>query len=277
MKKHVYILLMAYTLLIIGCGTDAKTNTKQESQPIITVSIEPLRYMTEQIVGDKFQVVTFVPEGKNPESYDPSPKQMMKLSQSPLFLMIGELGFERMWSHKISEMLPDIKIANISPVKGNADPHVWTSPKNMRQIAQNIFQVVCTLDSTNIALYSENLGKINEDMDQLDEEIRHFTDSIRQRTFLIYHPSLTYFAHEYGLTQLNIENEGKEPSVKQLAALIEKCKEHQVATVFVQKEFDVQRSQLIANEINAKVVVIDPLSYDWRGEMLKIAKTLCAQ
>lgn len=277
MKKCVYILLAMYTLFIIGCGTDAKTHAEQASQPVITVSIEPLRYITEQIVGDRFQVMTFVPEGKNPESYDPSPQQIMRLHQSPLFLMIGDLGFERMWSDKISEMLPEINIVKISSVKDNADPHVWTSPDNMRKIAQNIFQVVCALDSTNITLFSDNLEKVNTDLNQLDKEIRHFTDSIRRRTFLIYHPSLTYFAREYDLTQLNIENGGKEPSVKQLATLIEECKEHQVATVFVQKEFDIQRSQLIADEIKAEVVVIDPLSYDWRGEMLKIAKTLYAQ
>ena len=261
--------------------------------PLITVSIEPLRYITEQIVGNHYRVESFVPDGNSPENYEPTPKQMMRLHQSSLFLMIGELGFERAWREKLEEICRQTMFVKTSSGIlhhrnkdqqchshhgcGIVDPHVWTSPQNMKLIAQNIFQAVCALDTTHVALYRENLQKLNDDIDRLDKEIHHFTDSIQKRAFLIYHPSLTYFSEEYHLIQLNMEHEGKEPSAKQLSELIATCRQHDVNVIFVQKEFDIQHSRLVANELDAQVVVINPLSYDWKGEMLNIAKTLYAQ
>ena len=99
-----------------------------------------------------------------------------------------------------------------------------------------------------------------------------FTSS--PKAFLIYHPALTYFAEDYGWTQISIETDGKEPSPAQLARIIQACKEKQVRTIFVQQEFDRKNAELIAKETGTRIATINPLSYDWTGELLKIAHTL---
>ena len=109
----------------------------------------------------------------------------------------------------------------------------------------------------------DNTGK---EMDTLMENA--------DRTFLIYHPALTYFARDYGLNQISIEADGKEPSPAHLKELIQLCREEQPKIIFVQKEFDTRNAEIIARELQVNVIPINPLSYHWNEEMINIAKAL---
>jgi zinc transport system substrate-binding protein len=99
-------------------------------------------------------------------------------------------------------------------------------------------------------------------------------DTLTRRTFIIYHPALTYFADEFDLKQLAIESEGKEPSVASLKALIDEAKAAQVRVVFIQQEFDRKHAAQIASEIGARTVVINPLDPRWNEQMIHIASEL---
>ena len=88
MKK--YLLLLTVTLILASCTTNP-----QDTRRKITVTIEPLRYFTEQIAGEKFVVNTMVPQGGNPETYEPTAQQMVKLAESDLYIKVGNIGFER--------------------------------------------------------------------------------------------------------------------------------------------------------------------------------------
>lgn len=254
------------------------------------MSIEPLRYITERIAGDRFQVTTFVPKGSNPETYEPSPEQMIKLGNSSLYFAVGDLGFERTWLDKLRQTAPDVVFINtsegISRMKGHrhgtgcghdTDPHVWTSPRNMKLIAQNICTALCRTDTAHAAVFRDNLQKTLEDIQVLDDSINTLLKGVFPRVFLIYHPALTYFARDYGLEQLSIEKDGKEPSPHHLAELISQCKTQHVATIFVQQEFDRKNAALIAKETGTLITGINPLAYEWEKEMLKIAQTLHEQ
>mgnify|MGYP003311520375 FL=1 len=92
--------------------------------------------------------------------------------------------------------------------------------------------------------------------------------------FMIYHPALSYFARDYDLKQISIEEGGKEPSPAQLKHLIETCRNNNVNIIFVQQEFDQHNAQLIADELGIRIVPINPLSYHWQEEMMGIAKSL---
>ena len=94
------------------------------------------------------------------------------------------------------------------------------------------------------------------------------------RTFMIYHPALSYFARDYGLKQISIEEGGKEPSPAHLKKLIEESKKDSVKVIFVQQEFDLKNAKLIAKETGIRIVPINPLSYHWQEEMEQIAKAL---
>lgn len=283
MKK--YIILFLNLLVLMGCSS----RQQQTQQATLTVSIEPLRYFTEAIAGDKFQVTSMVPEGSNPETYDPTPQQLVTLSQSVAFLRIGYIGFEQVWAEKLQSNAPNVKFFNLSEGvnlireddihhgnhshPGGVEPHIWSSTQNAYIIADNIFHALCTLDADHTAYYKENLAKLKQEIARTDNEIHTFLQNT-SCAFLIYHPALSYFARDYGLEQICIEEGGKEPSPAHLQALIRRCKEKHVQVIFVQKEFDTRNAEIIARETGAKIVSINPLSYKWQKEMTTVAKAL---
>ena len=282
MKKLIYILTL---FILSACG-----NTTQKSEkPILTVTLEPLRYFTEAIAGDNYEVVSMVPKGSSPESYDPTPQQLVNLSKSQAYLRIGYIGFEQAWMKKLEANSPNMKVFDTSKGidlirdkghwhgdhfhEGGVEPHVWNSTQNALIIADNIYQALCELDSTHQEDYQKRLDVLKQTIRQTDANIRTLLENA-DSTFLIYHPALSYFARDYGLKQVSIEEGGKEPSPAQLKALIETCRNENVHTIFVQQEFDQRNAQLIAHELGVNIVSINPLSYDWVKEMIRIAEAL---
>ena len=282
MKKLIYILTL---FILSACG-----NTTQKSEkPILTVTLEPLRYFTEAIAGDNYEVVSMVPKGSSPESYDPTPQQLVNLSKSQAYFRIGYIGFEQAWMKKLEANCPNMKIYDTSKGidlirdkghwhgdhfhEGGVEPHVWNSTQNALIIADNIYQALCELDSTHQEDYQKRLDVLKQTIRQTDANVRTLLENA-DSTFLIYHPALSYFARDYGLKQVSIEEGGKEPSPAQLKALIETCRNENVHTIFVQQEFDQRNAQLIANELGVNIVSINPLSYDWVKEMIRIAEAL---
>lgn len=282
MKKLIYILTL---FILSACG-----NTTQKSEkPILTVTLEPLRYFTEAIAGDNYEVVSMVPKGSSPESYDPTPQQLVNLSKSQAYFRIGYIGFEQAWMKKLEANCPNMKVYDTSKGidlirdkghwhgdhfhEGGVEPHVWNSTQNALIIADNIYQALCELDSTHQEDYQKRLDVLKQTIRQTDANVHTLLENA-DSTFLIYHPALSYFARDYGLKQVSIEEGGKEPSPAQLKALIETCRNENVHTIFVQQEFDQRNAQLIANELGVNIVSINPLSYDWVKEMIRIAEAL---
>ena len=282
MKRLIPILTL---FICFACG-----NTTQKSEKaIITVTLEPLRYFTEAIAGENYQVVSMVPKGSSPESYDPTPQQLVNLSKSQAYFRIGHIGFEQAWMKKLEANCPDMKVYDTSKGidlirdkghwhgdhfhEGGVEPHIWNSTQNALIIADNIYQALCELDSTHQADYKNRLDSLKQSIQQTDAETRKLLENA-DSTFLIYHPALSYFARDYGLKQISIEEGGKEPSPAQLKKLIETCRNENVHTIFVQQEFDQRNAQLIAHELGIDIVSINPLSYDWTEEMLRTAKGL---
>jgi len=282
MKKLIYILTL---FILCACGNP----TKQSEKPVITVTLEPLRYFTEAIAGEHFDVVSMVPKGSSPESYDPTPQQMVTLSRSDAYLRIGYIGFELEWMKKLQANHPDMKVYDTSKGvelireeghhhgdhyhEGGVEPHIWNSTRNASVIADNICAALCELDADHQDDFRNRLHDLKQTIAQTDSIVRtHLADA--DSTFLIYHPALSYFARDYGLKQLSIEEGGKEPSPAQLQALIETCRKEKAHTIFVQQEFDQRNAQLIADELGVNIVPINPLSYDWADEMVRIAIAL---
>ena len=282
MKKLIYILTL---FILSACG-----NTTQKSEKsILTVTLEPLRYFTEAIAGDNYEIVSMVPKGSSPESYDPTPQQLVNLSKSQAYFRIGYIGFEQTWMKKLEANCPDMKVYDTSKGidlirdkghwhgdhfhEGGVEPHVWNSTQNALIIADNIYQALCELYSTHQEDYQKRLDVLKQTIQQTDTNVRTLLENA-DSTFLIYHPALSYFARDYGLKQVSIEEGGKEPSPAQLKALIETCRNENVHTIFVQQEFDQRNAQLIANELGINIVSINPLSYDWVKEMIRIAEAL---
>ena len=281
------IILFTALLCLSACGS--KQQQSGEGQPTLTVTLEPLRYFTEAIAGDKFKVTSMVPKGSSPETYDPTPQQLVSLDKSTAYLRIGYIGFEQAWMDKLTTNAPHLKIFDtskgIDPIheeghshgdhhhEGGIEPHIWNSARNASVIANNIYAALCELDNENTPYYKERLDSLQQVIAQTDADVRELLQHA-DSTFLIYPPALSYFARDYGLKQISIEEGGKERSPAHLRELIETCRRDNARVIFVQQEFDTRNAKLIADELGIKVIPINPLSYEWQEEMINVAKAL---
>ncbi len=282
MKQILYLIILC--IFLAGCRGTQKKNDHEGDKTMVSVTIEPFRYFVNQIAGDKVDVNVMVPAGSNPETYEPTPQQMVKLSESALYLKVGKIGFEETWMKKLTDNAPDMKVEDtsvgITPVKtagGIADPHTWMSIRSARTIAKNICKSLCALLPADSTLFKSNCSKWTARLDTLEQQLLQVMDNSGKghvESFVIYHPALTYFARDYALNQLPIEEEGREPSIAQIKALVEKAKRENITTVFIQKEFANRNTQTFLDATHARATEINPLSYEWEKEMIFIAKNL---
>ena len=277
-------------LLMLGCFS---CTDKVKQERIITVTIEPQRYFADQLADSLFQVVSMVPPGTSPETYDPTPQQMVQLAQSKAYFCIGNIGYEIVWLDRLKKNHPNTLFFDnsegISAILSehdhqghnhkhnsecNIDPHTWTSPKEALIIVENMCRALIEIDPEKAEIYRSNGEELKKHIRQTDQFIQLYLSHSSQNAFIIYHPALTYFARDYGLTQYAIEMEGKEPSPDQIRKIIETAKTENIRTIFIQQEFDQKNAEIIAKETGCKLVVINPLSYHWTEEIIRIAKAL---
>ena len=275
MRFALYLIILAASLC--ACSQD----NKHETSGTIYVSIEPLRFFTEQIAGEKYEVKTLVRQGTSPETYEPTAEQLAGLSKCNMFIKVGELGFERTWLKRIIRNAPHILIRNagegITPVmsiNGIPDQHIWMSTQNAGCIADNICRYLTAIDQKDSILFKANTEKLKEKIAKTDSTIRSMIGGKDCKAFIVYHPVLTYFARDYMLCQIPIEEEGREPSAAQLKDIVKQGKEMNVKTVFVQSEFPVANASIVAKGTGAETKSINPLSYHWDDEMVNSARLL---
>ena len=260
---------------VIGCTNKKIVSEKQ----IISVSILPQKYFVEQIVEDFFEVNVLIPPGASPASYDPTPQQIADLEISIAYFKIGHIGFEKSWMDRITSVNPEMYLADLSKGvdlirgadilhgdhshEGGVDPHIWVSPKRVKIIVENIYKAAIEIDPVREKIYSDNYKSFLEKLDSLDTMIEQMLKEYKGRSFLIFHPALTYFAADYEIEQIPIELEGKEPAPGYLIELIDHGKEENIKVIFVQQQFDMDNARAIADELDGKVVQINPLDEDW--------------
>lgn len=271
--------LVRYVLLMVTAGTLFSCSSPKSSSDarIITVSIEPLRYFTQQIVGDSYEVVTMVPKGSSPETYEPTARQMTKLSESILYIKVGNLGFERTWMPRLEANAPHTTIVDASQGIGNNeddDPHTWMSTNNALVIARNIYHAVKHINAKDSTVYKRRLDSLCNVIKATDEYAMSLTSQAHCKAFVIYHPALTYFASDYGLEQIAVEEHGREPTAADLQRIISTASSKGVKTMFIQKEFANRNVDVITNALGARKVEINPLGYDWNKEMKRIADAM---
>lgn len=287
------------TALIIGILSfwSCKPSGTTEQKKMLSVTIDPQKYFLDTIVGNHYDVNCVIPSGSNPESADFTPSQMLALGKSIAYFKIGYLGIENTLIDKVSKSNPDLKVIDcsvgIEPVgdihnhedesherhyaHAGGDPHTWSSVKSARIIARNMYEGVLELDETNKDDYKANYDKLLSEINRTDSIIKIYLGKAPSKSFIIYHPALSYFADEYGLTQYSIENDGKNPSPSQLKALIDTAKEEGIKVVFIQQEYDTKNAETVANAIGANIISLNLLSYNWSEEMIKIAKALALE
>lgn len=264
----------------------------------VFVSITPEKYFVEKVGGPLVDVSIMVPPGASPHNYEPKPKQLIALSNAKIYFAIG-VNFEDVWLDKISSANTSMKIVHVEkgiekiPMAGHhhhddgeaggehesvdhhhgehgrgaLDPHVWTSPVQVKIIARNILEALKNEDPVNAPAYEENYDSFIKELDALDSELRSVFDGARGMKFLVFHPSWGYLAKDYGLEQVAIEIQGKEPKPAQLARIIEHAKEEGIKAIFAQPQMSTKSARTIADAIGARVIMADPLAEDWGANL----------
>jgi zinc transport system substrate-binding protein len=262
------------------------------SQPLqVAVSIEPQRFLVERIGGDTVKVMTIVPAGRSPHSYEPTPSQMKELSHSVVWFSIG-IEFEKAIMPKIKSLYPHIRIVDTSigirrrimreeeldkhdhDEVGAEDPHIWMSVRLMKNQADVVYKTLVEINPSQKALYKKNYENLLKELDILDHELSRKLAPYKGKEFFVYHPVLGYFADDYGLRQISIEIEGKDPSPFQLVKVINLARERKVKIIFVQEGFSKKSAETVAKAIGGKVVEINPLTSDYLNMMRKIGDML---
>ena len=266
--------------LLISC------KNKSISTRLVSVSL-PQKYLTEQIAGDYLTVNVMIPPGMNPATCDLSTEQLKKLYDSDLCFTIGYLPFEQIHLFPVLENRPDIQIvnhsANLQLIHGSCghthaagdehdgvDPHIWLSPAHARTMATTVYEVLSEKYPEQKLQFEQNYQALLQKIDSIADRAKQVLDHKKDKIFLIYHPALTYFAADYGMEQISIEDEGKEPNPSHLKAVIDSCRTKGIKIVFIQNQFDVDNAKAIAKEIDGEVIAIDPLSPDWKAEMCSL-------
>jgi zinc transport system substrate-binding protein len=265
----------------------------------VFVSIPPQAYFLERIGGDRVDISVMVGPGQSPATYEPRPKQMAEISKARFFFSIG-VPFEKVWIERINKANPMMKIVDtrrgvdLMPMDaphhhedekhnehqtrqshdtGMKDPHIWLSLRLVKIQAENIAQALIDEDPAYRAYYEENLKSFHEDLESTDREISKLLRKLKTRKFMVFHPTWGYFARDYGLEQVPIEIQGKEPNAKDLEHLIKLAGAEDIRAIFVQKQFSKQSAGAVARAIGGDVVQVDPLSRGYLKNMKGIAET----
>ena len=256
----------------------------------VFVSILPQKYFVEKIGGDLIDVAVMVEPGASPHTYEPKPQQMIALAKTNIYFAIG-VPFEASWLEKIAATNPNMLIVHTEagikkiPMKAQhqqpeleedhhsiKDPHVWLSPPLVMILAGNMLQAFVKVDPDHLSVYEKNHDNFIRELVVLDAEIRGaFKGKGKDVEFMVFHPAWGYFAQAYGLQQVPIELEGKQPKAAELQSLIQYAKERGIKVIFAQPQFSWQAAQAIARSLQGQIVFVDPLAADWDRNLRQVA------
>lgn len=279
-----WLLKYFFLIILVSCNHPGSNS----GEKIITVSIPPFKYFIDAIGGEDFSVNIMVPAGANPHIYEPVPDQISNLRKSVAYVSDGYLGFEMTWLDRFYETNRGMKKLSLSKnielikpighydsehVEG-ADPHYWVSPQCALVMALSIKSLLISLNPGNKEKYELNYINLVKSINDIDKRARKLFSGYQNKPFMIFHPTLGYLARDYGLKEIAVENEGKEPNPSSLKELIDIGKAEKIRVIFVQKEYDTKNARAIAAETGAVLETIDPLSENWAASVQQIIDAL---
>lgn len=273
MKRFLQIATIA--LLSVACATQKSG----DNEKTIFVTIAPLQHLAEELTCGDFSVELLVKQGASPETFEPTSSDIARLSDAELVFSTGLISFEHSLTHNIGARVINLS-EGITTLGGTCshhhcnhshgiDPHIWTSPRELRTMVENMHRALMSHypDSTK---YNDAAGRIIARLDSLDSYCQARLGDGTKRAIMIYHPAYTYLAHNYNIEQIAIENEGKEPTAKHLIELVERGRQMGIRTIFHQPQYSASKLRSIADELNAEIVVTDPLSFDIEAEIRRV-------
>ena len=304
-SRTLLLIALAFPPLTAGCGPNFAA--KGSGKIVIAVTIVPHGWLVQQIGGDRVEVVTMVTPGESAELYQPTDAQITQLAGVAACFRAGmpleeSRGFRTILAGgaiKVVDLREGIRLREMTehshPEDGRdeggggreapagdgsadrhrgKDPHIWLSPRLLIIQARAVAETLAELDPTHREEYSQNLAQLQKELGGLDQTIRKTLAPFRGRAFFVYHPAWGYFADEYGLRQIAVETEGKEPSDRELTDLQRRARKEGAKVIFIQKQIAGRAAKALAEAIGGRTEVLGDLEYDVPASLLRAARLL---
>ena len=302
MRRRAFVLVLILSIcLLSGCiSRDEPASSKETGKVNVVATTVPLGHFTKMVGGDRVFVSVMVPPGTNLHTFEPSPSQLVAVEDADLYVKNGA-GLE-IWMERIIQANEDMLVVDSSSgvdlmettdsddhdhgfdLGGRgvdekiltADPHIWLSPQNAMIIVENICQGLIEVDPDNADFYQKNRDDYLGELAELDRELNSTFSETDRNEFIVLHPSWSYFARDYGLVQVPILESEKEPGPRYLAEIVEVAREKNITTIFVDPNFNPKSAEIIAREIDGRVLPLDPLAEDYIENMRHVGREIAS-
>ncbi|HSD58904.1 MAG TPA: zinc ABC transporter substrate-binding protein [Methanotrichaceae archaeon] len=283
---RIFILLL---LIIALCGCISQTENTAQVRAATTIA--PLGEFVSAVGGERVNVSVLVPPGAEPHTFEPSPSQIRQIADADIYIKNG-VGLES-WMDNIIGVNPQMLVVdtsrNVSLIAGTdeatsadgamaMDNHIWLSPRRAIIQVQNICDGLIAVDPAGKDYYINNRDNYIAELKELDAYLNSTFANTTKKKFVVLHPAWIYFARDYGLEQIAIEVEEKEPGPRYLAEVVDVARANNITTVFVEPQYNPKLAEVIAKEIDGKVVSIDDLAPNYIDNLRvvgeKIAESL---
>ncbi|MEN6498250.1 MAG: zinc ABC transporter substrate-binding protein [Thermoguttaceae bacterium] len=300
-RRTTAILIAGILAALLGCQSGDKTPAG--AKLTVAVTTIPQAWLVGLVGGEHVAVLTLVQPGESHETYSPSDAQISRLMQAKAYFRVGVAAEHGPWFKairdsgklKIVDLRQNVPLLEMTEhdhhghdehheaeesheadeeAFAGKDPHIWLSPRALKIQAQTVADTLAQLDPAHKADYQRNLAALDGQLDQLDAQIRKMLAPMRGKAFFVYHPAWGYFAEAYGLRQIALEQEGKEPSDQELTHLQQLAKKEDIKVIFVQPQIAGQSAQAVATAIHGRVQEIDPLDPNVPANLLHAAQAI---
>lgn len=303
--RHLKLRLIAIAAVFLylsggGCG---RSGASEDVRPVAAVTFPQQASLLKAIVGDRYRIVTLLPPGSDPETFEPSMATMKALTRADVYFTMGSPGFEQSVLRSVETNFPDLVVVDSSDgidrlahIHGSgvhtpndldhhhdddsdghhcpaADPHILTSIVNARKMARNMKSALSRINPKDSDRYSKGLLSLDSTLTAADDSIRHLLSS-GSRPFVVLHPSLSYFARDYVLNQISLESEGKEPTPRQYEEIFSKISSIGPAVFVTERQHSSVRFKDAAKKMDYPVIEVDLNSENWIDQLFLISNSI---
>ncbi|MDE6804733.1 MAG: zinc ABC transporter substrate-binding protein [Muribaculaceae bacterium] len=270
------IALMVALLTLVGCRRSSERKT-------VAVTFAPQADVARALGDGRYEVVTLIKPSTNPETYDPSMNEMTALQQSGLYMSLGTPGFEQATLPRLVENFPGLEVVDVAGGvtavegthgHGEGDPHLWSSVRNMKVIASSMAEALASYDTDDTEGYRERESALQTRLQALDDSLATILEPVRGATFVVVHPSLSYFARDYGLNQFSLEREGKEPTARQMQQRLDSAAAARPLLMIAEPSHNPDQAWTIARQLGIDTIQVQLNAADWTEQLTRLAYRL---
>ncbi len=265
-------LLLAALLVLTACAG------QDETEPLVLVSVLPQVEIVSRLTGDGIAVRALIPPGAHPATFEPTLTTLRSVRDARLLVVLGHpaFPFEARWMESLRAERADLRIA--APFTPDLflaeDPHVWTAPRRVRASVIPLTESLVDAFPDRAEAIRERAARFIAELDVLDADLREILAPVSGRAFAVAHPAWGAFAADYGLIQIAIEHEGKEPGPAEMARTLERLRAAGVHTLYSQPHVSDAAAATLASDLGLSLGVIDPLAPAWEANLRAVAARL---